>query len=134
MSAESDEAWRRFDELIEAATPPGSPWTDDDGDRWFAADHVLLARLLEVPIDLGSSSQSGIPAKAVDAWLASELRRAGFEPDEVWPGCTEVRATVRLTAPDAGPDELQELFDRVVRTSPVGSMISRPVVLRTELG
>lgn len=81
---------------------------------------------------------TGIRLEGVDVEVEGDLDLQGFfglrEPDDVWPGCTEVRATVRLTAPDAGPEELQDLFDRVVRTSPVGSMITRPVVLRTELG
>jgi uncharacterized OsmC-like protein len=83
------------------------------------------------------AAHAGIRLEAVDVEVEGDLDLQGFfglrDPDEVWPGCTEVRARVRLSAPDATPEELQALYDRVVRTSPVGSMITRSVVLRTEL-
>lgn len=80
---------------------------------------------------------AGIRLEGVEIEVEGDLDLQGFfglrDPDEVWPGCTEVRATVRLTAPEASPEELQELTDRVTRTSPVGNMITRSVALRTEL-
>jgi hypothetical protein len=84
-------AWRAFDELVaEAGT--ASPWrTNTLGEREFVPDYGLLERLLAVPIRLGATTQSGIPAKAVDVWVAHELRRAGFLADEVWPRATPPR-------------------------------------------
>jgi hypothetical protein len=53
--------------------------------------------MLGVPIGEGAGSQSGRLAKATDAWVSHELRRAGFGADEVWP---------RLTAPRILPREV----------------------------
>lgn len=55
------------------------------------------------------------------------------DPDEVWPGYTHVRARVHLKAPKATPEQLRELHEAVVRTSPVGSILERPVQVATEL-
>jgi hypothetical protein len=84
-------AWREFDDLVAEASTD-SPWrTDALGERSFLPDYSLLADLLAVPVRLGSTTQSGMPAKAVDVWVAHELRRAGFLPDEVWPRATSPR-------------------------------------------
>jgi hypothetical protein len=84
-------AWREFDRLVAHAATT-SPWRNDaSGERMFLPDYGLLASLLAVPIRLGLPTQSGIPAKAVDVWVAHELRRAGFLPDEVWPRATPPR-------------------------------------------
>jgi hypothetical protein len=91
-------AWREFDRLVAHAATT-SPWgTDASGERTFVPDYGLLASLLAVPIRLGSPTQSGIPAKAVDVWVAHELRRAGFLPDEVWPRATPPRVLPREIA------------------------------------
>jgi hypothetical protein len=91
-------AWEQFDRLVAEAVTT-SPWTTNAlGGREFVPDYDLLARLLAVPIDLGSTTQSGIPAKAVDVWVAHELRRAGFLADEVWPRATVPRVLPREIA------------------------------------
>ncbi|MGH3852836.1 MAG: hypothetical protein ACRDR6_04930 [Pseudonocardiaceae bacterium] len=51
--------------------------------------------LLAIPIDAGSGSESGRFANAIDAWVATELRRAGFPADEVWPRLTKPRVLPR---------------------------------------
>jgi len=84
-----------------------------------------------------AAARSGITLQDVEVDVEGDLDLQGFfglrDPDEVWPGCTEVRATVRLTAPGATEEQVRELHERVVRTSPVGSMMTRPVTVRTEL-
>jgi hypothetical protein len=86
---------------------------------------------------VANAALSGIELDGVEIEVEGDLDLQGFfglrDPDEVWPGCTEIRARVRLSAPNATPEELRELHDRVVRTSPVGNMITRAVALRTEL-
>ncbi|MFJ7217082.1 hypothetical protein [Amycolatopsis sp. NPDC098790] len=47
--------------------------------------------MLAVPLALNSTPRSGIPALAIDVWTAHELRRAGFEPDSVWPRAAHPR-------------------------------------------
>jgi hypothetical protein len=81
------------------------PW-DADSSR-YVADYDLLATLLAIPVRDGSGSESGRLAKAIDAWTAYELRRAGFPPDEVWP---------RLTKPRVLPREVGIFIDRLPRS------------------
>lgn len=69
----------RFDPLI-PAEPWVNPWQPDGS---FVVDGIMLRNLLGAAI--GTSQTSGIVAAAVDVWAAEELRRAGFDADEVWP-------------------------------------------------
>lgn len=74
--------WTLFDQVV--AEAPGrnlNPWEQDN----FHPDYDTLCRLLGVPLSLKATSQSGVPALALDVWVAYELRRAGFHPDRVWP-------------------------------------------------
>lgn len=82
-------AWVIFDRIVENAAPDGThsnPWVaDKDGQRRFKPDYETLCLLLGVPLFLSASTQSGVPALALDVWLSYELRRAGFGTDQVWP-------------------------------------------------
>lgn len=90
--------WRDFDRLV-AGRPPRPPWrTGPDGVQEFRADLGLLEELLAVPVRRGLKTQSGMPAKAVDVWVAHELRRAGFLADEVWPRASAPRVLPREVA------------------------------------
>lgn len=60
-------------------------------------DFESLASLIAIPIEAGSESQTGRLAKAIDAWTANELRRAGFDADEVWPRLTKPRVLPRTS-------------------------------------
>lgn len=80
----AQEAWLLFDRIVADALVDGeysNPWVDGS----FIPDYRLLERLLAVPLYLNAPTTSGAPALALDAWVAYELRRAGFEPDAVWP-------------------------------------------------
>ncbi len=68
-----------------------SPWARGEGGAEYHPDFALLERLLEVPVKRGAQSQSGEYGKALDAWFANEFRRAGFDPDLVWPRATRPR-------------------------------------------
>ena len=48
-------------------------------------------------------------------------------------GYEAIRVSVDLDAPEASPQQLTELHDKVVGTSPVGHTLSRPVALKIEL-
>ena len=48
-------------------------------------DYRLLEELLSFSASSGETVQSGGLAKALDMWVADELRRAGFSEDSVWP-------------------------------------------------
>ncbi|MQA15149.1 MAG: hypothetical protein GEV09_13545 [Pseudonocardiaceae bacterium] len=86
---------------------------------------------------VANAALRGIQLEGVDIEVEGDLDLQGFfglkDPDEAWPGYTDVRAKVKLTAPTATAEQLQELFDAVVPTSPVGSIIARPVKVATEL-
>ena len=82
------EAWALYDELVARAATPDytNPWVNiAGGGMAYQPDFGTLRKLLGVPLLLGATSQSGVPALALDVWVAYELRRAGFEPDLVWP-------------------------------------------------
>ncbi len=87
MSSLRGNAWAWFDQIV--ATSPlraANPWVrEDDGGVRFEPDYDTLRLLLGVPALLQATSQSGVPALALDVWVSYELRRAGFDPDRVWP-------------------------------------------------
>lgn len=91
------EAWTLFDRIIELASGGAqnysNPWQSDPvtGRLSYRPDFGILEELLGVPLLLGAASQSGVPALALDIWTAYELRRAGFEPDLVWPRAASPR-------------------------------------------
>lgn len=83
-----------YDELLTAALT--DPWTHTHGEPpRYTPDYELLGRLLAVPTAAGAVSESGLFANGIDAWIAQELRRAGFGPDEVWPRPTRPRVLPR---------------------------------------
>lgn len=81
-TSKGDDSFAQFDELLrDRLSQPEGPWTGGT----FTPDLDLLRDLLTIPIGQGESQQSGRPAKALDAWIAHELRRSGFPEDAVWP-------------------------------------------------
>lgn len=84
-----------FDPILDAADTATSPWI---GGR-YVPEMDLLRELLSVPISTGEKQESGRVAKAFDAWVAHELRRAGFPPDGVWPRTRRPRVLPDDTAP-----------------------------------
>lgn len=96
-------AWALYDRIVERAAPDGvysSPW---DGDQYEPEIHVLedlLGAALAIVPD--GKTQSGVAARALDVWIAYELRRAGFHPESVWP---------RATAPRVVPTPISDLLN-----------------------
>lgn len=120
-----DRGWRLFDEIVTAAPLAGvNPWLRDGDDDEFVPDYETLERLLGVPVHLGATSQSGVPALALDVWVSYELRRAGFDRDRVWPRASEPRVLpYEVTQFVAGlPTKLrQELAGRVTSGKVAGA-------------
>lgn len=116
-------------EPLLAARRAGDPWRHARGEApVYAPDHALLEQLLDVPVREGSAAASGRFALAVDAWLAAELRRAGFGADEVWPRPTRPRVLPRDLALvlDRLPARLaEEVRDRVARMPAVAPTSAR---------
>lgn len=102
-------AWVMFDQIVADASPDAqytNPWVSTDVDEAgtgigqqqrrlhrlrFEPDFDVLQKLLGVPLLLGAESQTGVPALALDVWIAYELRRAGFDVDAVWPRAVHPR-------------------------------------------
>ena len=78
----------QLDPILTAADQTKTVWCEDGT---YAPDYDLARQLLAVPISQGyaSKQQSGRVAKALDAWIAHELRRAGFPQHAVWPRTKE---------------------------------------------
>ncbi len=127
------------DHLLESDDLGPSPWREpasatDEHAREYVPDYATLRALLAVPIEQGSarSQQSGRVAKSLDAYLAYELRRAGFDPSSVFP-----RARIpRVLSPELAPVEraIEELLSALadheahgqrLKPSAVRSAISR---------
>lgn len=90
-----DDVFDTFETAIRARDTTGNPWHLPSGERRYVPDFDLLQTLLAIPIRAGSGSESGRFANAIDAWVANELRRAGFPPNEVWPRLTKPRVLPR---------------------------------------
>lgn len=87
------QAWPLFDAIVDQAPLKSvNPWTQDDA---FAPDYEALRQLLAVPLHLGAETRSGVPALAIDVWISYELRRAGLDPDAVWPRANAPRVVDR---------------------------------------
>lgn len=105
-----------------------NPWTTSGGNLFYVPDLALLRSLLAVPIRTGSSSESGRLPKALDAWVAHELRRSGFPPDEVYPRRTQPRVLPREVGlfVEGLPQELRERArTRLLKASSVAPSDSR---------
>lgn len=100
-----DKGWAYFDAIVGAAPRrDDNPWVRRSERAAYEPDYDTLELLLGVPVLLDATSQSGVPAMALDVWVAYEFRRAGFDPDAVWP---------RASAPRVLPSEIKELIDKV---------------------
>lgn len=104
----ADLAWPLFDKIVADASTQklySQPWVLDEANKpVYKPDYVTLEKLLGVPLFLKAMTQSGIPALAIDVWLSYELRRAGFDEDQVWP-----RPTVPRVLPAAVANLMSEL-------------------------
>jgi hypothetical protein len=114
------------DAVLRDAAPGLDPWrtpqdAHDKQAREYVPDYATLRALLAVPIEQGMAEkqQSGRVAKSLDAYVAHELRRAGFDPGTVFPRLR----TPRVLPPEMAPLEtaieslLAELADHEASTS-----------------
>lgn len=82
-----------------------------------------------------NAAQRGIRLEGVEVKLKGDLDLQGFFglSSSVPPGYQGVEAEVSLKAPDATERQLRDLHEHVVKTSPVGCIISRPLKVTTKL-
>lgn len=128
MGARTD-ALTPFDRLL-ADADGANPWRrTDDGRVSHHPDWALLGRLLAVPVSAGQVSESGRLARAIDAWIAHELRRIGFAPDAIWPRATRPRvlshdlAALLERVPDALATELRARLEQTPAVAPVDARV-----------
>jgi hypothetical protein len=91
-----EDVFSEFDHLLATADLSQSPWV---GSGQYLADLDLFREMLTIPVSAGDKQESGRAAKAVDAWIAHELRRAGFEANSVWPRARRPRVLPEDLAP-----------------------------------
>jgi hypothetical protein len=104
MPSRGNDSFALFDELLaQRQTQYVPPWSSGI----YLPDLDLFRELLDGPISRGESQESGRPAKALDAWIAHELRRTGFPPDAVWPRLRRPRVLAQ------GLDQLEQSVDRL---------------------
>lgn len=125
MAAKPD-SFTPFDATLAAALL-SDPWTHNRGQQpVYAPDYPLAAGLLTIPVTANKGWASGALANGVDSWLAHELRRAGFGPDEVWPRATRPRIMPRDIA------VLLEKLPRVLSDEVRAKLMAIPVVAPTD--
>lgn len=121
MASAGRDSFSPYDPLLTG--PLTDPWTHQPGQPpRYAPDYDLLGRLLTVPVAGGAASESGSFAGGIDAWIAQELRRCGFGPDEVWP---------RPARPRVLPRDIAVLLERVpaaVRAELTRRLVTMPAV------
>jgi hypothetical protein len=96
MAQPKPDALSGLDTILATADITASPWysdLSDGGARKYDPDRDLLQRILQMPIAAGyaDEQQSGRVAKALDAWVAHELRRGGFPEHAVFPRSRQPR-------------------------------------------
>lgn len=76
----------------------------------------------------------GIKVNDLRVDVVGDLDLAGFFgiSDEVSPGFSKIRADVHLDA-DATPEQLEDLHNHVLKTSPVGSILNEALSVSTRL-
>jgi len=126
---EREDVFESFEEAIRSR-PDSNPWSlgVDGGPPRYLPDYELLEKLVGIPVGEGSGSESGRLAKAIDAWVAQELRRCAFPADEVWPRLTRPRVLPREVGMflDGLPRRMQaEARDQVLRNKKVAPSDAR---------
>ncbi|TDO06516.1 hypothetical protein EV580_6608 [Mycobacterium sp. BK086] len=114
-------AWPLFDAIVDRAERKDvNPWASDG--TAYEPDFDTLETLLAVPLHLAATTQSGVPALAFDVWVAYELRRAGLDPDAVWPRASPPRVVDRdvILFVERMPKKIKdELWDRLRKSTGV---------------
>lgn len=132
MTTLRSRAWSLFDRIVaNAPLRHANPWhREDDGSVRFEPDYDTLRHLLGVPAHLQAPSQSGVPALALDVWVSYELRRAGFDPDAVWPRPAAPRVLPQEVAAfvAALPSAQRALLEERIRTRGAGGASSANIL------
>jgi hypothetical protein len=125
----ADDAFAAYDTVLKDWLIT-DPWLHSAGQPpLYEPDYALLAELLTKPVVAGEVSESGRFAQGIDAWLAHELRRAGFATDEVWPRPSRPRVLPRDIAvlleklPRKLADEIRARLPRLPAVGPTDARV-----------
>lgn len=128
MMASGRDSFTPYDDLLAGTTT--DPWGHERGEQPdYQPDYGLLGRLLSIPVTAGAASESGSFARGIDAWIAHELRRAGFDQNEVWPRSSRPRVLPRDVAvlleklPTAQRAELARRLTTLPSVAPVDARV-----------
>lgn len=124
-----EDAFSVYDELLRRLPTDESPWQGDS----YTPQLDVLRDLLQIPIGAGQVQQSGRVAKAFDAWIAHELRRAGFNEHAVWPRTRRPRVLPEdLAKLEARLDTLGRRLDELEAAS--GTRLAPPALRQAIMG
>ena len=108
-----------FDAFADVPPDESNPWKSDG----YFVNLDQLRALLSRCVTAGSwsNSQGGAVGAALDLWVARELRRAGYEPDAVWPREADPRVLPASVARAIGrlpqADQASPIVQRIVRNA-----------------
>lgn len=122
--APKPDAFGLFDPILKASDTKSTPWRQ----ARYVPELDLLRDLLTVPISTGEKQESGRVAKAFDAWVAHELRRAGFPPDGVWPRTKRPRVLPEDAA--SLESSLEALAEALIDAEASGAKLQPPALRR----
>lgn len=119
--------------MTTSAAPDGdftpSPWVSNpDGSMTYVPNFDYLVANLDGPLKETKVFSSGNWADALDDWISSELRRAGFPADEIWPRSESPRVLPRevgLLLEKASPAMKADLLKLIAKTPGVVSADAR---------
>lgn len=110
-----------------------NPWEKGGVYRY---DRELLADLIAVQVAAGSAqvSATGGLAIAVDIWVATEFRRAGLEPDAVWPRAERPRSVSQaLTQAVSAFKFSRDAAERAVQQAAIAQLVDRAGSARSNI-
>lgn len=112
---------------VYAAVPAqlSNPWEKGGHYRY---DRQLLTDLIAVQVAAGSAqvSATGGLAIAVDVWVATEFRRAGLDPDVVWPRAERPRSVSQALTRAVSTFRYSRLpAERLIQEAAIAQLLDR---------
>lgn len=138
MAQPKPDVLAELDHIVAVADTVTSPWhkperAEHEDEREYIPDRQALHELLAVPIEQGAAQaqQSGRVAKSLDAYVAHELRRAGFPESAVFPRPYQPR----VLAPELREVELnvQAVLSALADYEATGNGRLKPTALRSAI-
>lgn len=103
-----DDARAAFEASLPEATNPWHVGPPNFNVPGYVVDLDPLTHLVGVPVLQDAGSNTGRLGKMIDVWVSYEMRRAGFNPDAVWP---------RPVEPRVWPSDYTRLLGKALKTN-----------------